>query len=94
MTALVFAQRNLNYNSINTVSFSELNSWPTGAFYPPLEGSLIRTPKNKTVYWVVGKALHPINFAFYVERGLNVFQVIYVSDAEVSGYAKGEAYVK
>ncbi len=94
VTALVFEQRKLNYASINTVSFSELNSWPSGSFFPPLEGSLIRTPKNRTVYWVVGKSLHPINYGFYMERGLNIFPVIYVSDAEVAGYAKGEAYIK
>ncbi len=94
ITYSVFLQRGLQFSQVNTVSFSELDSWQIGNFYSPAEGTLLRTAKNKTVYWVVDEVLHPINYNFYVDKGLNVFPVLYVSDADIAGYAKGEAYIK
>lgn len=94
VTAAVFKQRGFVFSRMNTVSYSELVSWTTGNFLAPNEGALLRTPKNKTVYWVVSGVLHPINYGFYIERGLNVFPVFYVPDSDIAGFAKGEAYIK
>ncbi len=94
ITALVFSQRKLSFANVNTLSYSEMNSWQTGSFYPPLEGTLLRSAQNKTVYWVVGQVLHPINFAFYTERGLSMFPVLTVSGTDINGYAKGDAYIR
>jgi hypothetical protein len=65
-----------------------------GGFLTPPEGTLVRTPKNQTVYWVVGQILHPINYNFYVERGLNIFPVIYVPDSDLSKLPTGESYIR
>ena len=94
ITASVFKQRNFNIAAINTLSFAELDSWPTTNFLAPQEGTLLRTIKNKTVYWVVGSVLHPINYNFFVDRGLNLFPVLSVADSDIAGYAKGEAYIR
>jgi len=71
-----------------------MNSWITGDFFPPLEGTLLRTQKDRTVYWVVGGVLHPINYNFYLDRGLNIFPVIYVSDSDLPRFPRGEAYIR
>ncbi len=94
VTSTVFFQRKLSFDNVQTLSFPELDSWATGSFYSPAEGTLLRTVKNKTVYWVVGQSLHPINYNFYVEKGLNVFPVLTVSDNDINSYAKGEAYIR
>jgi hypothetical protein len=94
VTFSVFQQRGFNFSSVQTVSFTEFNSWPAGNFLPPAEGTLLRTVRNKTVYWVVGGVLHPINFAFYMDKGLNVFPVLTIPDSDINGFARGEAYIR
>jgi hypothetical protein len=90
----VFKQRDLDFKNVNTLSYEELSSWVTGNFLPPADGTLIRSVKNQTVYWVVGQVLHPINYAFYVNRGLNIFPVMTVSDNDIASYPKGDAYIR
>jgi hypothetical protein len=94
VTFSVFQQRSLSFANVQSVSFTELNSWPTGNFLPPVEGTLLRTVKNKTVYWVVSGVLHPINYGFYIDKGLNVFPVLTIPDSDINGFAKGDAYVR
>jgi thermitase len=90
----VFLQRKFSFANVNTLSFPELNSWSTVNFLPPNEGTLVKTSNNRTVYWVVGQILHPVNWNFFVDRGLNVFPIMIVPDADMQGYAKGEAYIR
>ena len=94
ITYQVFQQRHLNFSDVNTLSFAELNSWPTGNFLSPVEGTLVRARINQTVYWVVSQVLHPINYGFYIGRGLNIFPVMVVPDADIAGYARGDAYIR
>jgi len=93
VTYQVFQQRGLSFSNVNTLSFSELNSWVTGSFLAPVDGTLIRTAKDNTVYWVVSGVLHPVSYQFFVERGLNVFPITIVQDADINGFAKGDAYL-
>ncbi|PIR96126.1 MAG: hypothetical protein COT92_02885 [Candidatus Doudnabacteria bacterium CG10_big_fil_rev_8_21_14_0_10_42_18] len=90
----VFIQRNLDFSDVETLSFSEVNSWVKGSLLPPMEGSLLRARTNRTVYWVVGETLHPINYNFYMEKGLNIFPVLYVPETDLENYPKGEAYIR
>lgn len=94
VTAAVFSQRGLAFSQVDTVSYPELTSWATGNFLSPVDGSLLRTVKNKTVYWVVGGVLHPVNYGFYIDKGLNIFPVLYMPDTDINGFAKGEAFIK
>ena len=94
ITHQVFVQREFSFSNVNTLSYSEMNSWQTGSFYPPKEGTLMKSSQNKTVYWVVGQVIHPINYKFYIDRGLNLFPVLIVSATDINGYAKGEAYIR
>ncbi len=93
VTYQVFVMRGFTFAQVNSLANTEVNSWITGSFLTPPEGTLIRTTGNPTVYWVVGNVLHPINYEFWVQRGLNIFPVIYVSDSDITNYPKGDAYI-
>ena len=92
VTYEIFKHRGFNFNQVNTLSVSELDSWATGALLPPAEGTLVKIARDKTVYWVVSQVLHPVNFNFFRNMGLNVFPILTLPD--IGGFAKGEAYVR
>jgi hypothetical protein len=92
ITNQVFQQRQLNFANVFTLSFAELNSWVTGSFLSPLDGTLLRTEKSRTIYWVVGQVLHPVDFKFFTNRGLYIFPITKVRDPDINGFAKGESY--
>lgn len=93
VTYQVFLMRGFSFNNIFTLSNTEVNSWVLGSFLAPPEGTLVRTGNNPTVYWVVSGVLHPINYNFWVNRGLNIFPVIYVSGGDLNGFSKGDPYI-
>ena len=94
ITFAVFQARKFSFNDIKTLSFPELDSWPTGNFLPPAEGTLLKTARNRTVYWVLGGVLHPINNKFFLDKGLNIFPILTVPDLDIKGFAVGEAYIR
>jgi hypothetical protein len=94
ITYTIFQARQLSFAGVNTLSFPEMDSWITGNFYPPVEGTLLKTARNKTVYWTVGEVIHPISYNFFVDKGLNIFPILIVPDADIEGFAKGEAYIR
>jgi predicted DNA-binding protein (UPF0251 family) len=94
VTYQVFQQRGFSFSNVVSLSNEEVSSWLTGSFLTPPDGSLVRTSGNQTVYWVVSGVLHPINFKFYIEQGLNIFPVVYISDVDLKGFSKGEAFVR
>lgn len=93
VTGQVFNLYKFSFSDVKTLSQAEVDSWITASFLVPPDGSLIRTPGNKTVYWVVGGSLHPINYNFYINRGLNIFPVIYVQDLDIKSFSQGESYI-
>ena len=94
ITYQVFLLRNLDFSKVHTLGYTEVNSWLVGSFLPPPEGTLVRTGKNPTVYWVVGEVLHPVNYNFYLSRGLQIFPVVYVADNDIQSFPKGDPYIK
>jgi hypothetical protein len=94
VTLQVFLQRGFSFKNVNTLSYEELNSWTTGSFLPPPDGSLVKAAGNKTIYWVIGQVLHPVNYAFFVNRDLEIFPIMQVAAADISGYPQGEAYIR
>lgn len=93
VTYQIFLMRNFEFKNVYTLSSAEVNSWVTGSFLTPPEGTLVRTGKNPTVYWVVGEVLHPINFRFYQDRGLSIFPVVYIADNDLTKLPTGESYI-
>ncbi len=93
VTYQIFQLYRFNFANVYTLSSAEVNSWVVGGFLTPPEGSLVRTTKNHTVYWVVGQVLHPINYNFYVDRGLGIFPVIFIPDNDLLKLPTGSSYV-
>ncbi len=90
----VFVQRKFTFDRVFTLGDVEMDAWLTGKFLPPSDGALARSRTNRTVYWVVGGVLHPITAAFYANRGLSVFPIVYFNDGDIKQFPKGEAYVR
>ena len=55
---------------------------------------MVKSLSSKVVYWVVGQALHPVNQAFFKEKGLQIFPVLNISERDLEKLPKGEAYNK
>ena len=94
VTYQVYMQRGMNLKKVNTLSFAELSSWPTGNFLPPTDGTLVRGLRGPAVFWVVGQSLHPINYGFYMDRGLNIFPLMMVPDSDIKSFPQAEAYIR
>lgn len=93
ITYQVFMLRNLSFTNVITLTNVEVESWVTGSFLIPPDGTMIRSTTNPTVYWTVGGVLHPVNGKFYIDRGLNIFHVIYMSDKDITKFQKGDSYI-
>lgn len=93
ITGQVFAMHGFSFANVFIVSDDQLDSWISGSFYSPPEGTLLKSPLSPTVYWVVGGSLHPINYEFYVNRGLAVFPILVMSSEDIKSFATGEAFV-
>ncbi len=93
VTYQVFLLRNLDFANVYTLSSTEVNSWLSGSFLTPPEGTLMRTGNNPTVYWVSGGVLHAINNNYFIQRGLSIFPVIYVDDLDIASFPKGNPYI-
>jgi thermitase len=93
VTYQVFTMRGLHFSDVVTLTNVEVDSWVLGNFLAPPDGTLIRSATNQTVYWVVNGTIHPINYKFYTDRGLNIFPVIYTSDKDIAKFPKGDPYI-
>ena len=94
VTASVYGQIKVDQNTILFVTTEELNSWVSGKFLAPIEGTLVKGNRLQTVYWVVDGSLHPINYAFWKDRGLDIFPILYVPESDLPNYPIGGAYIR
>jgi hypothetical protein len=92
VTYQVFLMRRLKFQDVQELASDIVGA--VGKFLAPPEGTLVRTGKNPTVYWVVDGRLHPINWGFYVHTGLNIFPVVFMSDNDIRGFEKGPAFIR
>ena len=94
ITYQIFMHREYRFPDVNLLSDQEMNSWVTGTFLPPLEGVRLKNTTNPTQYWVVNGVLHPVNYGFYIDRGLSIFPLMIISDNDLKGFAQGNAYIR
>jgi hypothetical protein len=85
--------RQFRFSDVVTLTNVEINSWVEGSLLAPPDGTLIRSTTNPTLYWVVNGVLHPINYKFYVDRGLKIFPVVFTSDSDIAKFPRGESYI-
>lgn len=93
LTFDIFNSRQLKFSDVVSLDDSEVNSWLLGKLATPQDGTLVKSLNNQTVYWVVSGELHPINFNFYTNRGLNVFPIMIINKQDLGNMPIGQAYV-
>jgi len=92
MTFQVFIQRQIT--QIATLSDVEMASWVTGKFLPPLEGTIVKGKNSPGLYWVIDQQLHIMNYAFYIQRGINHAPIMIVPDADLQSYPLGSEFIR
>ncbi|HEX3099655.1 MAG TPA: S8 family serine peptidase [Patescibacteria group bacterium] len=93
LTYQVFLMRGYKFSDVVTLTNIEVGSWVVGSFVTPPDGSLVRSTTNPTVYWVVNGTLHPVNYKFYIDRGLNKSPVLIAPENDISKFPKGDPYI-
>lgn len=93
VTYQIFIQRNFQFSQVKKIEPTYVNSWLLGNFLTPKEGTLVKGAAQ-TVYWTVGGSLHPINYNFWKSMGLSIFPIMRISEQDLKGQPKGEAYIK
>lgn len=93
LTYSVFQMRGFKFSDVVTLTNVEVGSWVEGSFLPPPDGTLIRTKTNPTVYWTVNGIIHPVNYKFFVDRGLNILPVLYTAESDIAKFPRGDAYI-
>ena len=88
--ASVFRQRGLKFPNISTVSLPELDSWIAGGFLAPTEGTIVKNPSGRSLFWVIGETLRPINRQFIIDKGIAKFPQLVLTDKDINGFSKGE----
>ncbi len=92
MTFQIFQQRRIT--QIAVLSDVELASLVQGKLMPPLEGTQVKTKSGKTLYWVIDGQLHPMNYAFWIDRGLNGGAIMIITDSDLQSYPIGNAFIR
>jgi hypothetical protein len=86
----IFTQRKFSFAKIVTLPQAEVNSYATGAFLAPFDGTLITGATDQTVYLISGGVKQPITAAVFAARKFSFKNLMKLSDAEVGGIATGQ----
>ena len=85
----VFKQHKFSFAKVITLPQAEVDSYDTGSFVAPNEGTLITGVTDKTVYMINGGLKQPITYPVFVARKLSFKNLMQLSDDEVAGIASG-----
>lgn len=94
ITGQIFNHMGFSFSNVKVVDVVEAASWVRGKFLAPKEGTLVKPNNSNTLYWTIGGSLHPINWNFYLDRGLKVFPTIIVTSSDLMSYNIGESYIR
>ncbi|MBI4049751.1 MAG: hypothetical protein HY395_02990 [Candidatus Doudnabacteria bacterium] len=86
----VFVQRKFSFAKVVTVSQAELDSYETGSFVAPLDGTLITGEADKTVYLIDAGLKRPITYEVFVARKFSFAKLMKLTDGEVAGIPSGQ----
>ncbi len=93
VTYQVFLMRGYKFSDVVTLTNIEVGSWVEGSFLTPPDNTIIRSKTSPAIYWVVNGTLHPVNYQFYVDRGLNKIPITYTSENDITKFPKGDPYI-
>lgn len=90
LSAFVFKQRGFKFASILTAEPGELDSYPSGALMPPLDGTLIKAKTEPAVYHVGNGTLEPMSLFVFQQRGFKFADVVSIEKAELQEWTLGK----
>jgi hypothetical protein len=86
----VFAQRGYSFANVITIPQAEVDTYDTGSYVPPTDGTLIVGETDGTVYLVDAGLKRPITYDVFVARKYSFAKLMKLSDAEVKGIPSGQ----
>ena len=90
ISQFVYNQR--NYTQLIDDSSNQLASLPTGTPVLPLEGTLVKSASDATVYIINGDVKRPLTYLVFVSRNLSFANVVTLPDDDVAGMPTGDWY--
>lgn len=88
-SSTTFAQRKITAKQVLTVPDSEIAMYTKNGFVPPLDGTLVKSPSNGTVYIVQNGQKQPILSEVFKNRGFSYKNIKTISDEEVNSLVIG-----
>ncbi len=85
----VFAQHKYSFKNVMTLPQAEVDSYDTGSFIAPLDGTLITGNTDQTVYLIESGMKRPISYSVFKARKLSFKNLMKLSDDEVAGIGLG-----
>lgn len=92
VTNFVFTQRGFNPQAVVNEVNNQLASFPLGDPVPPLDGTLIKSQSEPTVYVINQELKRPLTYLVFVSRAFNFANVVTLPDAEVAAFKLGDWY--
>jgi hypothetical protein len=89
ISAPVFAQRKLSAANVITLPQAEVESYATGSYETPTNGTLIKGETTGTVYIIDAGLKRPISFAVFQTRKFSFAKLMILPDIEVTSMATG-----
>src|SRR5258708_1096605 len=88
LTYLVFISRALSFANIKIFPRNEIESYPTGEWAEPLDGTMVLLTGDPTVYVMDKRVVRPVTFYVFKQRNLSFTKVIRVTPDEFSHIPK------
>jgi hypothetical protein len=85
----IFVQRKYSFANVVTLPQADVNSFDQGAFLTPLNGSLVISETDPTVYVIDGDLKRPITYEIFVARNYSFRNLMKLSDTEVNAFPTG-----
>ena len=88
-SAYTFGQRKITTKQIVLVPDEEISSYQRGGFVVPLDGSLVKSAGNNTIYLVESSLLKPVLGDIFKNRGFSLKNVNTLSSDEINAMSIG-----
>jgi len=88
-SAYTFAQNKITKKDIITVPDSEIGTYSQSGFVAPLDGSLVKSANDSTVYLVQSSLKQPLLGEIFKNRGLSFKKVAIISSDELNALPMG-----
>ncbi|OGE82113.1 MAG: hypothetical protein A3B10_00730 [Candidatus Doudnabacteria bacterium RIFCSPLOWO2_01_FULL_44_21] len=92
VSSFVFTQRGMDINNVIVDNSNQLRFYDLGSPLPPLEGTLIKSVTDPTVYVIHQGLKRPLMYLVFTSRGYKFDNVLTLPDLEVGNYPLGDWY--